>query len=142
MAQADAAMATALIRGWMPSRMRRVMRDDHPGVTIRHMVGTVLRAVIGHLGRGRGHGGERERPGHAERKLQEQHCAESPSSRAQSHGESLHRGFRTGKLRGHTLRLHQRRTSLSRSALPMTDTELKLIAAAAMMGLRSNPKTG
>lgn len=31
---------------------------------------------------------------------------------------------------------------LSRNALPMTDTELKLIAAAAMMGLRNIPKNG
>ncbi len=34
-------------------------------------------------------------------------------------------------------------TSLrSRSAFPMTDTELRLIAAAASMGLNSMPKTG
>ena len=32
--------------------------------------------------------------------------------------------------------------SLSRSAFPITDTELKLIAALAMMGLRSSLKTG
>src|SRR6516165_4562362 len=31
---------------------------------------------------------------------------------------------------------------LRRSALPITDTELKLIAAAAMTGLSSNPKNG
>ena len=29
-----------------------------------------------------------------------------------------------------------------RSALPMTDTELKLIAAAAIIGLSRSPKTG
>ena len=29
-----------------------------------------------------------------------------------------------------------------RSELPITETELKLIAAAAMIGLRSNPKAG
>lgn len=29
-----------------------------------------------------------------------------------------------------------------RSALPMTDTDEKLIAAAAIIGLKSNPKTG
>ena len=33
-------------------------------------------------------------------------------------------------------------TFRSRSALPMTDTELKLMAAPAMMGLRSKPKNG
>jgi hypothetical protein len=54
---------------------------------------------MAHLDRGRGDGGESERHGHAQRKLQEQHCAESPSSRARSHSESLHRGHRTGKLR-------------------------------------------
>ncbi len=30
----------------------------------------------------------------------------------------------------------------NRSALPMTDTELKLMAAPAMMGLKSKPKNG
>ena len=33
-------------------------------------------------------------------------------------------------------------TFRNRSALPITETELKLIAAPAMMGLRSNPKNG
>jgi hypothetical protein len=33
-------------------------------------------------------------------------------------------------------------TSRSRKALPTTDTELKLIAAAAIMGLSSTPKNG
>ena len=34
------------------------------------------------------------------------------------------------------------RTNRSRSALPITETELKLIAAAAMMGERSRPNAG
>ncbi|MBC7405082.1 MAG: hypothetical protein H7252_05305 [Cytophaga sp.] len=33
-------------------------------------------------------------------------------------------------------------TRFSRSALPVTDTELKLIAAAAIIGESSNPKNG
>ena len=34
------------------------------------------------------------------------------------------------------------RTKRSRNALPMTDTELKLMAAAAMIGLSRTPKAG
>jgi hypothetical protein len=37
---------------------------------------------------------------------------------------------------------HHRRTSRSRSAFAMTDTELKLMAAAATIGLSSRPKAG
>ena len=123
--------------------MRLVVPGDAPGMTKFHpLVGAVPTAVIAHMGPDRGEGLERERRGHAERQLQEQHGTESPSSRARSHGESLHRCFRTGKYRAHTLHAGHRRTSLSLSALPMTDTELKLIAAAAMIGLRSNPNTG
>ena len=86
----------------MLSRMRSVVcRDGHSGVTEFHrMVGAVLTAILGHLGRGRGDGSERERHGHAERKLQKQHGAECPSSRARSHDESLHR-FRTEEFRVH-----------------------------------------
>lgn len=92
MALAGAAVATALIRARMLSRMRLVVRADAPGMTKFHpLVGTVSAAFIAHRSPGRGEGGESERPGHAERKLQEQHGAESPSSRARSHGESLHR---------------------------------------------------
>ena len=44
---------------------------------------------------------------------------------------------------GCTLRIRQDcRRSRSRSALAMTDTELKLIAAAAIIGLSSTPKNG
>lgn len=103
MALAGAAMATAVIRQRVLPRMRRVVRGDrHPGVTIHLVVGAVLSASMAHLGRGRGDGGKSERPRHAERKLQEQQCAESPSSRAGSHGESLHLGFRAGKFKVHT----------------------------------------
>lgn len=95
MALAAAAMATALIRQRVLSRMRRVVRGaHHPGVTIHLVVGTVLSATMAHVRRARSDGGESERPGHAERKLQEQQRAESPSSRAGSHGESLHLGRR------------------------------------------------
>jgi hypothetical protein len=38
--------------------------------------------------------------------------------------------------------LRYKRTYRSRSALAMTETELKVIAALAMMGLRSRPKKG
>jgi hypothetical protein len=37
---------------------------------------------------------------------------------------------------------HYSRTKRSLSALPITDTELKLIAAAATIGLKSKPKVG
>lgn len=37
---------------------------------------------------------------------------------------------------------HTRRTRRSCSALPMTETELRLIAAAAMTGLSNTPKAG
>src|ERR1041385_4278923 len=37
---------------------------------------------------------------------------------------------------------HQSSAPRSRSALVMTDTELKVIAAAAIIGLRSRPKSG
>ena len=36
----------------------------------------------------------------------------------------------------------QMRAPRNRKALPTTDTELKLIAAAAMIGLSNNPKKG
>jgi hypothetical protein len=39
-------------------------------------------------------------------------------------------------------RAHQRFTRWSRNAFAITETELKLIAAPAMIGLRSNPKNG
>jgi len=37
---------------------------------------------------------------------------------------------------------YQTRARRSRKALPITDTELKLMAAAAMIGLSSKPKAG
>ena len=37
---------------------------------------------------------------------------------------------------------HYSRAKRKRNELAMTDTELKLIAAAAMIGLSSNPKAG
>jgi hypothetical protein len=37
---------------------------------------------------------------------------------------------------------HQRRTLLNLSAFAITDTELKVIAALAIMGLRSRPENG
>ena len=92
MALAGAAVATALIRGRMLSRMRHVVRADAAEVRKFHpVVGAVPAAIIAHMGPGRSEGGESERAGHAERKLQEQHRTESPSSRARSHGASLHR---------------------------------------------------
>jgi hypothetical protein len=39
-------------------------------------------------------------------------------------------------------RIDQKRAFRSRSAFEITDTELKLIAAAAMIGLSSSPKNG
>lgn len=95
-------MATAVIRRRMLSGMRSVVgRDGHSGVTESHpLIGAVLTAILGHLGGGRGYGSERERHGHAERKLQKQHGAESPSSRTRSHHESLH-PFRSGEFRAH-----------------------------------------
>ena len=47
-----------------------------------------------------------------------------------------------GAARGRRRGLAYTRALLSRSALPTTETELKLIAAAAMMGLSSTPKKG
>ena len=92
MALAGAAMATALIWARMLSRMRLVVWGDGPGVIKLHsLVGAVPAAVVAHLGPGWGEGGERERPWHAERKLQKQHGAEGPTSGARSHRESLHR---------------------------------------------------
>ena len=93
MALAGAAMATAVIRRRMLSRVGRLVRGGrHSGMTTFHLVvGAVPSAIMAHLNRSRGDGGERERPGHAERKLQEQHGAESPSGGVRSHGESLHR---------------------------------------------------
>lgn len=41
-----------------------------------------------------------------------------------------------------TVPVAERRTVRRRSAVPITETELRLIAAAAIMGLRSSPKTG
>ena len=83
-ALARPAVATAVIRRRLLSRMRGVVRGDgHSGVIECHPIaGAVLTAILGALGRGRGKGGERERPGHPERKLQKQHGAQSPSSRA------------------------------------------------------------
>jgi hypothetical protein len=43
---------------------------------------------------------------------------------------------------GAVAQVGQRRTRLRRSALPITDTELKLMAAAAIIGLRSIPNAG
>lgn len=40
------------------------------------------------------------------------------------------------------VRMHQSIARRKRSAFPMTETELKLIAAAAIIGLKSNPKAG
>lgn len=92
MALAGAAMATTLIWARMLSRTRLVVPGDGPGVIRLHsLVGAVPPAVIAHLRPGRGEGGESERPGHTERKLQKQHGAEGPASGAQSHGESIHR---------------------------------------------------
>ena len=45
-----------------------------------------------------------------------------------------------GFIRSFSQRL--KRWALSRSAFAITDTELRLIAAAAIIGLRSNPKRG
>lgn len=42
----------------------------------------------------------------------------------------------------HPIAARHKRTHRNRSALPMTDTELKLMAPAATMGLRSRPKAG
>lgn len=93
MALAGAAVATAVIRRRMLSRMRRVVHGaGHPGMIHFHpVVRTGLTALVANLGRGRRDGSERDRPGHAERKLQQQHGADSPSNRSRSHGMSLHR---------------------------------------------------
>ena len=86
MTPAGPATTTAVIRLRVLSRMRRMVRRDRPpGVIIHIVLGTVLSAIMAHVGRGWGDGSENERPRHAERELQEQHGAESPSNRARSH---------------------------------------------------------
>lgn len=64
-----------------------------------------------------------------------------------SEGRSILRNFRQSKLSGTSFRdrssgSHSSRARLSRSALVTTDTEDMLIAAAAIIGLSSQPKTG
>jgi len=62
-------------------------------------------------------------------------AAASAAARRHSAGKFI------ARTRGPGTRFHPA-TRRSRSAFPTTETELKLIAAAAMMGLSSRPNTG
>lgn len=92
LAQAGAAVATAVIQGRMlPGRQYLMrMRGGTCAIEAHPLIGAVLHAGIAHLSPRRDVMGERERPGHAEPELQEQRGQESPSSRAQSHAERIH----------------------------------------------------
>ena len=61
--------------------------------------------------------------------------------RARRHaGQNLANRWRVRQVVGHVV--HQIRARRSRKAFAITETELKLIAAAAIIGLRSTPKSG
>ncbi len=67
-----------------------------------------------------------------------------PERRAQQKKRKLPQKFRRARHFGLTVGRapDQRAAQRNRSALPITDTELKLIAAAAMIGLSNTPKKG
>ncbi len=72
-----------------------------------------------------------DRPAHGKDREKGQHGdADSPLP-DEAHDTSIRRGASRHSV-----------TRRRRNALPITDTELKLIAAAAIIGLNSNPKNG
>src|SRR5689334_4001732 len=69
------------------------------------------------------------------------HQHDEADSMSPAHPSSIARGTSQERPQRGRGRVH-REVRLRRSALPMTDTELKVIAALAIMGLSSNPRLG